>query len=116
MFRSSRNIVLTLLGSAAMLGCCCTSCVQPHREPVRDANGNEVRDANGQVVYHHHYYYHPWFWYGGYNSYGWPFYHGSYSSYSPSGRVVGGGTGVGSTAGTTSRGGFGSTGHATAGS
>jgi hypothetical protein len=117
MFRSSRNIALTLLGSAALLACCCTSCIQPHREPRRDANGNIVRDANGQIVYQPqcYYSYHPWYWYGGHNSYGWPFYYGSYaSSYSSPGRTGGGS--FGSTSGMTSRGGFGSTGHATAGS
>jgi hypothetical protein len=121
-FRSSRNIALTLVGSAALFGCCLTSCVNRHDEPERDANGNVVHDANGNVVYRHHYYYRPWFYSGGYHGY--PLWYSSpYSSYSSSssGRGVGGsGGGVGGTSrpgtGTTTRGGFGTTGHATAGS
>jgi hypothetical protein len=112
-FRSSRNIVLTLLGSAAMLGCCLFPSCTTRDEPVVDANGNVVRDANGNIVYHHHRYYHPWYSSGSYYGYGWPFYHSSYSSYSSPGRSGGGS--FGNTAGATSRGGFGSTGHATAG-
>jgi len=112
-FRSTRNIVLTLLGSAALLGCCCTSCVDARDEPERDANGNIVTDANGNPVYHHRrYYFHPWFYHGYYGS---PFWTHTYSpSYSP-GRSVGGSGGARPSSGATSRGGFGSTGHATAG-
>jgi hypothetical protein len=113
MFRSSRNIALTLLGSAALAGCCLTSCVQSREEPERDANGNFVRDANGNPVYHRHYYFHPWFGYGGYHSYGYPLWHGSSYTSSPSG--VSSGTTARPSSGVTSRGGFGATGHATAG-
>jgi hypothetical protein len=115
--RSSRNIVLTLLGSAALLGCCCTSCVDFRDEVARDANGNELRDDRGNVVHHRHYYYRPWYHSGGYGYS--PFWTStrSYSpSYSSTGRSGGTSTGGSShSSGTTSRGGFGSTGHATAG-
>jgi hypothetical protein len=112
-FRSSRHIALTLLGSAALFGCCLTSCVDAREEPQRDANGNVVRDANGNVVYHRHYYFSPWFRSG--PGYGYGFWHGSsYTNRSSS--FVGGGSGGRPSSGVTSRGGFGATGHATAGS
>lgn len=121
MNRSSRNIVLTLLGSAALLGCCCTSCVDYRDEPVKDANGNDVRDSNGHVVYHRHYYYHPWYHSGGYYGGRSPLWTSTYGSYGSSSYTSPARTGSSSssgsmhTSGATSRGGFGSTGHATAG-
>ncbi|HEY1381050.1 MAG TPA: hypothetical protein VGF55_29900 [Gemmataceae bacterium] len=119
MFRSTRNIVLTILGSAALLGCCCVSCVNVRDEDERDANGNLVRDQNGHVIHHRHYFYHPWWVWGRSGYYGRPWWTTT-STYSPSyGRSGGvGRTGSGgsrSTSGATSRGGFGSTGHAAAG-
>jgi hypothetical protein len=110
-FRSSRNIALTLLGSAALFGCCFTSCVRCDDLPERDANGNEIRDANGNVIYRHHCRYHPL---GGSTGHGYTFWHGSPYSHTASGYVSGGG-GSRSSPGTTSRGGFGTTGHATSG-
>ena len=113
MFRSSRNIVLTILGSAALLGCCLFPSCSESEQPVLDANGNPVHDANGNVVYHHRTYYNQWYGPRGYYGYGWPFWHSSpYSSYSSGG----GASGVRSSFGSTSRGGFGATGHASAGS
>jgi hypothetical protein len=114
MIRSSRNVVLTLLGSAALFGCCCTSCVDARDEPVKDANGNVVRDAQGNIVYHRHYFYHPWFGSSRYYSPGYSFWHSSpYSSSRSAGFVSGASR---SSSGATSRGGFGGAGHATAGS
>jgi hypothetical protein len=121
-FRSSRNIVLTLLSSVALFGCCLSGCVNRQDEPERDANGNVVRDANGNVVYRHHYYYRPWFYSGtGYYTHGYPFWHSSpyaYSTSSSPGHGIGSSSGSASRpgSGSTSRGGFGTTGHATAGS
>ena len=115
--RSTAKIALTLLGSAALLGCCCVSCVDVRDEQQKDANGNVVRDSRGHAVHHRHYYYRPWWgWHGGgyYGGYG-PFW-SSTRSYSPGhgssfGRSGGSGGGR-SSSGTTSRGGFGSSGHA----
>ena len=123
MVRSSRNIVLTLLGSAALCGCCLTSCVDARDDVQRDANGNEVRDAQGHVVHRRHYFFRPWWpwWHSGGYSRGYGPFWTSTRSYSPSytsgGRSSTGSSSGGShsTSGTTSRGGFGSTGHATAG-
>jgi hypothetical protein len=110
-FRSSRNIALTLLSSAALFGCCLTSCHHCEEVAERDANGHEIRDPNGNLIYRRHCYWRTW----GSRSHGWGYYHSSpYSSYSSSGGRAGGGGGT-STAGATSRGGFGGTGHATAG-
>lgn len=121
MARSTAKIALTLVGSAALLGCCCVSCVDVRDEQAKDANGNALRDQQGHVVHHRHYYYRPWWpwWHGG--GYG-PFWT-SNRSYSPSygggsvGRTTGGGSSGGgrSTSGATSRGGFGSSGHAVGG-
>ena len=122
MARSTAKIALTLVGSAALLGCCCVSCVDVRDEQAKDANGNALRDQRGHVVHHRRYYYRPWWpwWHGGgyYGGYG-PFWT-STRSYSPSygggslGRTTGGGTSGGgrSTSGATSRGGFGGSGHA----
>jgi hypothetical protein len=111
-FRSSRNIALTLLSSAALFGCCLTSCHRCEEVPERDAQGHEVRDANGNVIYRRHCYWRTW----GRSGYGWGYYHSSpYSSYSSSSGVrTGGGVGA-SMAGATSRGGFGGTGRASVG-
>ncbi len=118
MFRSTRNIVLTLLGSAALLGCCCVSCVDVRDEDERDANGNLVRDPNGHVIHHRHYFYRPWWGWGHSGFYGRPWW-STTGTYSPSyGRSGTSGTGIGGgrpSSGATSRGGFGSVGHATAG-
>jgi hypothetical protein len=118
MRRSTRNILLALVGSAGLLTCCLSSCVDVRDEEERDKDGNVVRTAQGQPVTHRHYYFRPWHSWGGSSygrSYGW--YGGSGgSSYTSSGTrpaPAGGGSRPSGT--TTSRGGFGSTGHATAG-
>src|SRR4051794_10813346 len=114
MQRSTRNLVLGLLGSTALFGCCLL--------PGCDSREEEVRDEKGNVVAHRrHYYYHPWFYSSGgrgwnyYTSYGSPYYGGS--SYAPTSRTTSGTTSGGSrpSSGVTSHGGFGSTGSATAG-
>jgi len=120
MQRSSRNIFLALVGSAGLLTCCVSSCVDFRDEPEKDKDGKLVHDQQGRLVTHRHYYYRPWFgWGGGYGGgYGWGGgYRGSGgSTYTPrSGPVSPGGGGSRSTSTTTSRGGFGGTGHATAG-
>jgi len=109
--RSTRNITLGLIGSALVFGCCCVSCVDIRDEPERDANGNIVR-------HHRHVYFHWWPWYHShYYGSGWGYggYGGYGRSYAPSpGRTTTGG-GSRPSSGATSRGGFGGTGHATAG-
>lgn len=114
MTRTTRNIVLGLIGSAMLFGCCFTSCVDVRDEEERDENGNVAR-------HHRHYYFRPW--YGYHGGSGWtyrpsysPFYSRSYVAPAPS-RSAPSGTGGGSrtTSSVTSRGGFGSTGHATTG-
>ncbi|HTK77340.1 MAG TPA: hypothetical protein VL371_18900 [Gemmataceae bacterium] len=120
MRRSSRNIFLALVGSAGLLTCCVSSCVDFRDEPEKDKDGNLVRDRQGHVVTHRHYVWRPWLfdsggYYSGYRSGG--YYSGSGgSSYTPArtGPATTGGSR--STSTTTSRGGFGGTGHATAGS
>jgi hypothetical protein len=111
-FRSSRNVLVTLVGAASLFGCCLTSCVRCDNLPERDAAGNIVHDANGNVVYRRHCNYHP---FGHTYSHGYTFWHSSpYSGSSYSSSTSSGGTH--SMSGTTGRGGFGSTGGATAGS
>jgi hypothetical protein len=114
MRRSSRNIFLALVGSAGLLTCCVSSCVDFREEPQKDKDGKVLHDQQGRVVTHRRYYYRPWFgWGGGYGGgYGWGGGHGG-STYSPSRPSPSGG---GSHSTTTSRGGFGGTGHSTAGS
>lgn len=122
MNRKTRNIVLALIGSAGLMTCCVSSCVQHQDEVVKDPEGNVVRDDKGQPVHRRHYVFRPWFsrgyWSPGY-SYGY-----SSPAYAPTGpgspatRPAGGTSGSGGSrpSGTaTSRGGFGGTGHATAG-
>jgi hypothetical protein len=113
--RTTRNIALGLLGSAMLFGCCCLQGIDSQDEPVKD--------NKGQVVgYHRHYYYRPWFWSSGgrgwhyYTAYDSPHYGGS--SYSSTGRSYAAPANGGSrpSSGVTSHGGFGSTGHSTAGS
>lgn len=119
MRRSSRNIFLALVGSAGLLTCCVSSCVDFRDEPEKDRDGNLVRDRQGHVVTHRRPVFRPWLfdsggYYGGYRSGG--YYGGSGGSgytRSPSIPTSGGSRTTGST---TSRGGFGGTGHATAGS
>jgi hypothetical protein len=108
--RSTRNIVLGLVGSALVFGCCCVSCVDVRDEPERDANGNIVRHQR-------HYYFRPWAWHsGGYYGSGWSHGGGYGRSFVPApGRSDTGGGGSRPTSGATSRGGFGGTGHAVAG-
>jgi hypothetical protein len=121
MRRSTRNIFLALVGSAGLLTCCVSSCVDFRDEEEKDKDGNVVRDQLGHVVMHRHYYYRPWWynWGGGYyrRSYGGSGYYGG-SSYTSTriGPAVPGGGGTRTTGTATSRGGFGGTGHATAGS
>jgi hypothetical protein len=115
MTRTTRNIVLGLVSSAAIFGCCFFSCV--------DQRNEEVRDANGRVVGHHRrYHYSPWpFWLGsgwGHSSgYGRSYGPGYGRSYSTPSRTTSGQSSGGShtTTGASSRGGFGGTGHATTG-
>ena len=116
MRRSSRNIFLALVGSAGLLTCCVSSCVDFRDEPAKDKDGNVLRDQQGHLVTHRHYYYRPWFGWG--TGYGGSGGYGGYggSSYTRSGPVSPGGGGSRTTSTTTSRGGFGGTGHATAGS
>jgi hypothetical protein len=116
--RSTAKIALTLLGSAALLGCCCVSCVDVRDEEQKDANGNVVRDNRGHAVHHRHYYYRPWWGWGHYGGYG-PFWT-SRRSYSPGhgssvGRSSGFFGGGHSSSGSTSRGGFGSGSHSIGG-
>jgi hypothetical protein len=112
MTRSTRNIVLGLIGSALLCSCCFVSCVDVRDEDEKDANGNVVRR-------HRHYYFRPWYSYSGG---GWTYHPSYYPSYgrsyiAPAPTVPGRpGGGPMSTSGVTSRGGFGSTGHATVGS
>ncbi len=119
MRRSSRNIFLALVGSAGLLTCCVSSCVDFRDEPEKDKDGKPVFDQRGHVVTHRHYFFRPWLfdtggYYSGYRSGG---YYGGYggSAYtrSPFAPTTGGSR---PTSTTTSRGGFGGTGHATAGS
>lgn len=110
MFRSSRNVIVSLVGAASLFGCCLTSCVRCENVPERDAAGNPIHDSHGNIVYRRHCHYHP---FGSSVGHGYTFWHSSpyYSStYSSSSGVSH------SMAGTTSRGGFGATGHASAGS
>jgi hypothetical protein len=121
MRRSTRNIFLALVGSAGLLTCCVSSCIDFQDEVEKDKDGQVRRDQQGHVVTHRRYYYRPWFgWGGGYGGgYGWGGGYGG-SSYTPvrTGTVTtgGGGSRSTSTSTSTSRGGFGGTGHATAGS
>ena len=64
MRRSTRNIILALIGSAGLLTCCVSSCVDYREEEEKDKDGKVVRDQQGRVVTHGHYYYRPW-WYTG---------------------------------------------------
>ena len=113
MTRSTRNIVLGLIGSALLCSCCFVSCVDVREEDEKDENGNVVRR-------HRHYYFRPWFTSsrGG----GWSYHPGYYPSYGRSytspgtGSPSRSGSGSTSSSSVTSRGGFGGTGHATAGS
>jgi len=120
MRRSTRNIFLALVGSAGLLTCCVSSCVDFQDEVEKDKDGQVRRDRQGHVVTHRRYYYRPWFgWGGGYGGgYGWGGGYGG-SSYTPT-RIgpasAGGGSRSTSTSTSTSRGGFGGTGHATSGS
>ena len=115
MQRSSRNIFLALVGSAGLLTCCLSSCVDYRDEAEKDKDGKPVHDRQGHIVTHRHYFFRPWLFdtggYGGYRSGG--YYGGSGYIRSPSGPSSGGSR---TTSTTTSRGGFGGTGHATAGS
>jgi len=110
MTRTTRNITLGLIGSAMLLGCCCVSCV--------DVREEEDKDEKGNVVGHHrHYVYRPWYSGGR----GWTYYSGYSPSYgrsygTPAQSPTGTSGGSRTTTSVTSRGGFGSTGHATAGS
>jgi len=110
--RSTRKIALGLLGSAALFGCCFTSCIDVREEPERDANGNIVR-------HHRRYSYRPWF--SSRAHAGIPlwaaFGSSSGSSYSRGGGYhhSSGGRGSKSSSGVTSRGGFGG-GHSASGS
>jgi hypothetical protein len=117
MRRSSRNIFLALVGTAGLLTCCVSSCIDFRDEEQKDKDGKVLRDQRGHVVTHRRYYYRPWFgWGGGYGGgYGWG---GGSSSYIPTrtGSSPSGGGGSHTTTSSTSRGGFGGTGHATAGS
>jgi hypothetical protein len=109
MTRSTRNIVLGLIGSAGLLCCCVPSCI--------DYRDEEVKDENGQIVRHHrHYYFRPWYYSGWGGSYGRSY--GPVYAPTPGPRVGTGGTSGGgsrTSTGVTTRGGFGSTGHATSG-
>src|SRR5437016_3211036 len=83
MRRSSRNIFLALVGSAGLLTCCVSSCVDYHDEAEKDKDGKVVRDRHGHVVTHRHYFLRPWLfdsggYYGGYRSGG--YYGGSGAS------------------------------------
>ena len=110
-----------LVGSAGLLTCCVSSCVDFRDEVEKDKDGKVLRDQQGHVVTHRRYYYRPWFgWGGGYGGgYGWGGGYGGYggSSYTTTRPgPTSPGSGTRSTSTTTSRGGFGGTGHATAGS
>jgi len=117
MRRSSRNIFLALVGSAGLLTCCVSSCIDFRDEIEKDKDGQVRRDQQGRVVTHRRYGFRPWF--GGWGGYGGGYsWGGGSSSYIPSrtGTSSSGGGSSHSTTSSTSRGGFGGTGHATAGS
>jgi hypothetical protein len=109
MTRSTRNIVLALIGSAGLLTCCFPACNATQEEEEKDQEGRVVRHVHRPI-------YRPWYWPVGWG-WGWGG-GGSYRSqpaYGPSYRP-GSGTGGSRPSGTTtSRGGFGGTGHATSG-
>src|SRR5262245_24163591 len=113
MRRSTRNIILALIGSAGLLTCCVSSCVDYQDEEEKDKDGKVVHDERAHVVTHRRYYYPPLVRRG----YGWGGGYSGSSTYSPrTGPSPSGGGGTRTTSTTTSRGGFGGTGHATAGS
>jgi hypothetical protein len=113
--RSSRNIFLALVGSAGLLTCCVSSCVDFQDEPEKDKDGNVLRNQQGHVVTHRHYYWRPWLWDTGYYRSG-GYYGGSGGAAYTRSPVIPAAGGSRTTSTTTSRVGFGGTGHATAGS